>query len=114
LTALILLVPVILYFNYAVANVASDCICIRRSEVCGSDGSLYGSDCLLREARCLMQTNIEVMPLEDCIGKYLYHHALLSQRVAIVKTPRRVHSYAHILLFVRVRSMPDELDESRL
>lgn len=47
-----------------------DCVC--RSEVCGSDGSLYGSDCLLREAQCLMQTNIEVMPLADCMGKYLH------------------------------------------
>ena len=41
-----------------------------RSVVCGSDGKLYGSDCLLMEAACLNQTNIHVQPLNRCQGLF--------------------------------------------
>jgi agrin len=47
------------------------CVCVFncdavRSAVCGSDGKLYASECLMRQEACKMQTDVRVLPIDNC------------------------------------------------
>ena len=53
-----------------VVNKTSIFLSIRgRWSVCGSDGQMYGSECLMKAEACQRQVDITAQPLESCGGQ---------------------------------------------
>ena len=61
----------IVYYKLSYRIVSRTYAC--RWSVCGSDGKMYASECLMKAESCRRQVEITAQPLESCGGERTFH-----------------------------------------
>lgn len=59
------------FLSFARCSCKIDCSGHNENPVCGTDGNSYNNPCLVREASCLKQEQIDVKHLGRCPGRIM-------------------------------------------